>query len=351
MVTKQEVVVVREKILDLKEELSKVLPKQVPSDKFIRTVLTALTLNPGIAAASTNSILASCLKAATDGLLLDGREAALVVYRAKKGPVAQYMPMVYGIVKKVRQSGEVSVFNSFVVYENDSFEVTYGLKPDIVHTPPKEGPRGTIIGVYAVCLFKDATTDFEYMTIDEVEGIRKRSKAKNDGPWKTDFGEMARKTVIRRISKRLPMSTDTMGMVSRIDELYDLDAGSGVDEPTHRRKQAGAAAAALNEDDTDLEVDPVTGAVTINGEAEDVPEEKPQNLTAKQKAAAKAKADLANAAAKAEAAEKEADDEANGGEENDEARQGAPKGGEQGENESDSEGPEEGEETQSEDVI
>ena len=308
MVTKQELVVVRQKVLELKPELMKVLPKAIPSERFIRTVLTALTLNPGIAEASQKSILASCLKAASDGLELDGREAALVVYRSKAGPIAQYLPMIYGIIKKVRQSGDVSVLNAFVVCENDEYTVEFGMEPKIHHIPALKGPRGKPEAVYAVCRFKDGTADLETMTYDDVERIRSRSKAKNSGPWVTDWDEMAKKTVIRRLAKRLPMSTDTMGMISRIDEMYDLQDGAEY-EPTHRKK-AGAGAAKLNEEEgeADLDVDPTTGAVIIEGETE-VVEENPKPPTKAQKKAAAAKKKADDAVAAAEKAAKEAEDE------------------------------------------
>jgi hypothetical protein len=44
------------------------------------------------------------VKLAQDGLLPDGREAAVVMF----GNKAQAMPMIAGILKKVRQSGEVA---------------------------------------------------------------------------------------------------------------------------------------------------------------------------------------------------------------------------------------------------
>ncbi len=300
MVTKNELVAVRDKISGIEGDLQKVLPKAIPSAKFIRTVHTALQLNPGIVEASINSILASCLKAAADGLLLDGREAALVVYRSKKGPVAQYLPMVYGIHKKVRQSGEISVFNSYIVHENDEFAITYGMNPTLNHSPKLTGSRGDPIGCYAICKFKNGDNDLEWMTVDEIEAIRARSKARNSGPWVTDWGEMARKTVIRRISKRLPMETDAMSIVTRVDELYDL--GKEADDYVGpARKQRGRGAAAIDgdaetadgdrsilavvDDNVILDVDPETGEILGEDDATATVEVAEPKETAAQKKA------------------------------------------------------------------
>ena len=105
--------------------------------------------------------------------------------------MAQYIPMVAGIIKRVRNSGEVSRLNAFVVYENDTFHVAYGLEMTLKHEPNFADP-GKPIGAYAVCLFKDGETDFEFMSVKQIEGIRERSKyAGQYDPWKTDWSEMA----------------------------------------------------------------------------------------------------------------------------------------------------------------
>ena len=138
----------------LESDIKKMLPPSIPSDKFIRTVQTAITLNPDIAEADKNSVLNACMKAAADGLVLDGREAALTIYNTKQKngswkKVAQYIPMVAGIIKRVRNSGEVARLNAFVVYANDHFHVTYGLEMNLKHEPNFAEP-GKPVGAYAV---------------------------------------------------------------------------------------------------------------------------------------------------------------------------------------------------------
>ena len=306
MPTKNALVTLREKITAYEGELKTALQGAVPSDKFVRTVLTTISLNPNIAEASTNSILGVCLKAAADGLLLDGREAAIVIYRGKQGPQAKYMPMVYGIFKKVRQSGEISIFNSFLVYENDDFSITYGMEPTVNHTPSFKGKRGDVIGCYAICKFKNGDSDLEWMTVDEIEAVRARSKAKNTGPWHTDWGEMARKTVIRRMSKRLPMG-DATAMVERIDELYDL--GKDDDYTAPSSKERGMGAAALNDGDDDV----IEGEYEEESAPESDPAPSPESApkeTPAQKKARLAKEKANEAAAEAEALAADAADDA-----------------------------------------
>lgn len=216
----------KDEIASIEGDIKKMLPPTIPSDKFIRTVQTALTLNPDLAEADKNSVLTSCMKAAADGLVLDGREAALVTFNKKQKDgswkkQAQYMPMVAGIVKRVRNSGEVSYLAAHIRHKNDTWKRSLGLDPNLIHEPDDDNP-GEAVGVYAVCKFKDGSVDYEYMSKAEVEAIRKRSKSATSGPWVTDWEEMAKKTVIRRLSKRLPVDSDVSRVVERVDEDYDF---------------------------------------------------------------------------------------------------------------------------------
>jgi recombinational DNA repair protein RecT len=89
-----------------------------------------------------------------------------------------------------------------------------------VHEIPIGVDRGETQLYYAVARFKGGEiNDFEIMTPSEIEAIRKRSKAKDKGPWVTDFDEMAKKTVLKRLLKRLPMSSENYALLAKaIDE-------------------------------------------------------------------------------------------------------------------------------------
>lgn len=235
----QLVVARKNDIAGMQAEFARSLPPSIPADKFVRTVQTAITMNPQIAECNKQSVLNACMKAASDGLILDGREAALTVYNVNKGTKenpkwekeAQYQPMVTGIIKRVRNSGEVTRFNAFVVHKNDLFKVKFGIEMEITHEPNFDNP-GEVIGAYAACRFKDGLDDFEYMSKGEIESIRTRSKSPTKGPWVTDWPEMAKKTVMRRLSKRLPMSSDLRNVVQRIDETISFEPPAGAAAPS-----------------------------------------------------------------------------------------------------------------------
>ena len=201
-------VALRTTITGMSNEFQAALPAQIPVDRFIRTTITAVQMQPQLLDCDRRSLLGSMMKAAQDGLMPDGREAAMVIFRTKDGPVAQYMPMVGGLLKKIRNSGELASISANVVYEKDVFDYELGDDERIIHKPHLGAERGAPIAVYAIAKTKDGAIYREVMSVTEVNKVRAASRAKDSGPWVTWWDEMARKTVIRRIAKRLPSSAD-----------------------------------------------------------------------------------------------------------------------------------------------
>jgi recombination protein RecT len=199
-------------------QFAAVLPKHIPVERFGRVVLTAVQTNPDLLTVERRSLWNACMKAAQDGLLPDGRLGALVVYNdRKRGKIAQWLPMIAGIRQKVRNSGEVATWDVHVVHEKDFFDYELGDDPHIVHKPVR-GERGRIIAAYSVAVLKSGEKSREVMWIDEIEAIRKLSRAPDSPAWTVHFGEMCKKTVAKRHSKVLPMSSDLDDLLRRDDE-------------------------------------------------------------------------------------------------------------------------------------
>lgn len=227
MTTQNLLTILDQQFVDRKLDFKAVLPNNVTVDKFIRIVKTAVIQTPDLLTADRASLFTACFKAAQDGLLPDGRESALVLYSTKQKDgtwkkLVQYMPMFSGILKKVRNSGELLTISANVVYANDSFDYELGDNEHIIHKPALSN-RGNIIGVYGIAKTKDNAVYREVMSIEEIEKVKNASKSKDYGPWATWYEEMAKKTVIRRLSKRLPMNTDVEEVIYRDDNLYDLN--------------------------------------------------------------------------------------------------------------------------------
>lgn len=210
-----------------KAEFQAVLPSNCSFERFARIVKTAAIQTPELLAADRASLFMSCFKTAQDGLLPDGREAALVIYNTKQKDgsykkLVQYMPMVGGVLKKVRNSGELASISAHVVYDKDEFDYCLGDYEHITHKPTV-GERGKPICAYAIVKTKDNAIYREVMSVTDIEKIRSISKSKDGQAWKEHWAEMAKKTVIRRISKRLPMSTDLEQVIHRDDEMFEFD--------------------------------------------------------------------------------------------------------------------------------
>ncbi|MGY4333174.1 recombination protein RecT [Bradyrhizobium sp. LB7.2] len=253
----------RDRLDQMTPEFKKALPGHITPERFVRTAQTAIALTRNIEKVTNPaSLLAACTKAATDGLILDGREAALVV--DYHGDV-QYRPMMRGLLKLAYQSGQIKSLVVEPVREKDKFthEPTNPKKP-IVHKVDHSKDRGEAYAVYAIAELTSGGIVHEVMNVNDVNAIRDRSdayKAFKGGkikstPWATDWAEMARKTVFRRISKYLPSSTDRDTFhqaAERIDEEYTIDAAIEPGEtpaPTQfapAPKKRGGAAAALKD--------------------------------------------------------------------------------------------------------
>lgn len=213
----------RKSLTQMKAEFAAALPPQIPADKFVRTTVTAIQMNTELINCDRKSLYASCMRAAQDGLLVDGREAALVIFNSKDGKMVQYMPMVAGIYKKIRNSGEVASISAHCVYEKDSFSYILGDEEKINHKPYLDGERGNVTAVYAIAKTKDGGIYREVMSKSDIEKVRNSSRAKNAGPWTQWYEEMARKTVIRRIAKRLPSSTDLEKVLENDNDVVGFE--------------------------------------------------------------------------------------------------------------------------------
>lgn len=218
------VAVIRQNLVAMAPSFKAALPAHISVEKFTRVAQTAITGDPDLLEADRQTLFAACVRLAQDGLLPDGREAALVIFNSKAPgggwmKKVQAMPMIAGVLKKLRQSGEVAKISAQVVYDQDEFVVSYGFDEDVTHRPPAlDKPRGKPIGAYATAVLTDGSRLLEVMGLEEIERVRNVSRSKDKGPWVDWWSEMARKTVMRRLAKRLPMSSDRDQDVFERDE-------------------------------------------------------------------------------------------------------------------------------------
>lgn len=234
------------------QQIELALPGNVTPARFVRATVTALLQNPDLAVADRDSVFVAAIKAAQDGLLPDGREAALVIYNTKvKGPngdvwvkKAQYLPMVAGYRKIAAEHGWT--IRSAVVYEHDEFEYELGLDPKLTHRPaPLRTDRGKLVYAYAVGVHTDGRREFEVMGADEIAKVRAASRASERGPWVDWEERMWEKSAARRLFTKLPLDR-TDDRVSRMLEASRENAADllyGPDGAAHTATPALPAGA------------------------------------------------------------------------------------------------------------
>jgi recombination protein RecT len=213
-----------------KQQIACALPKHLTPERMIRVALTAVSTTPALQKCTPISVAACVVQASILGLEPNAvlGEAYLVPY----GNQCQLIPGYLGLIKLVRNSGELQMINAQVVREKDRFEFEDGLDPYLTHKRG-EGDRGAVVAYWAGAVLKGGGKQFVVMSKAEVMEHGKRfSKAFNNGPWKTDFDAMALKTCLRKLCKFLPKSIEAQ-IACNLDERHEagLSQQFSVDVP------------------------------------------------------------------------------------------------------------------------
>lgn len=207
-------------------ELEKVLPEGISPDRFARVVHTAL-LDDAARQSDASKMLVNCdqaslyqavIRCAQDGLLPDGREAALV----KRGAKASYMPMVGGFRKIAGDHGWT--IRGYAIHANDEFDYTVE-PPSITFRPARAGmPRGDVVAAYAIATHRDGRR--EQLVVDGEELEKRRKSATTQTVWSQWTPQMAEKTAVRDLFSELPMDASEDPRVTRLLEAVAAAGGA-----------------------------------------------------------------------------------------------------------------------------
>lgn len=228
-------------------EIAKALPSVITPERFTRMVLSAVSTTPKLAECTPQSFLGAMMTAAQLGVEPNTAlgQAYLIPFRNHGTMVCQFQLGYKGLIDLAYRSGEVSIIQAHTVYEKDEFTYELGLDPQLKHIPATQD-RGDAIAYYAMFKTKDGGYGFEVMSIDDVKKHARRfSKSFGDGPWQTNFNEMAKKTVLKKVLKYAPLKSDFVRGVSQdetvkttiSDDMYSVPdetiyADYDVDEST-----------------------------------------------------------------------------------------------------------------------
>lgn len=221
-------------LLDRKStDLAAMLPASYNVERFKMQALAVIAKNTDLLQCNGGSIVFAVTQAAELGLDLSPSlgEGYLIPYKLKGVMTAQFMPGYRGLVKLAVKSGMVKSIESRIVYAGDEFEYEYGTTPYIRHKPNLTASHKTdeVICVYGTATLDSGEKVIEIMTLEDVANIRRRARSQNI--WESDFGEMARKTVIRRLIKYIPASAGSP-VIEKLQKALEVDnANFEIEEP------------------------------------------------------------------------------------------------------------------------
>lgn len=225
-----ELVPLAQKQSSVRDLLTKMLPqmamastKHLNPERLMRVTLTCMQRTPTLFDCTQHSLAGAVMTCSQLGLEPDPitGQAYLIPFRnGRNGTTECQLIIGYkGLVTLARNSGQVSTIQAVAVHEKDCFSYELGLEPTIKHKPSEEANPGEMTHVYAVCRLKDGGVQFEVMNKAQVDAIRSKSRAGNSGPWVDHHEEMAKKTVLRRLCKLLPMSVEMHAAVALDDAV------------------------------------------------------------------------------------------------------------------------------------
>lgn len=220
------------------------LPAHVGAGAMTRAVINSVIKTPKLLDCSIVSLHGAVAQAAELGLLPG--DAAGMAYLIPFGKKVQFVAGYRGLLDLARRSGKVTAIYARVVHEEDYFEYQYGLDERCVHKPADDDDPGPLTHAYAVAVLADGSSQFEVMTRKQVDDVRTRARGGNTGPWKTDEAEMWKKTVLRRLCKVLPVSTQLHTAVV-LDEMAERGIEQKLDTDIMLDDEPGENGGAGNE--------------------------------------------------------------------------------------------------------
>ena len=226
---------IKDLVVQMESQIAKALPSVLTPERFTRMVLTAMSNNPQLQKCTPNSFLGAMMQAAQLGVEPNTPlgQAYLIPYHNHGTFEVQFQLGYKGLIDLAYRSGEITDISAHEVYENDTFEYELGLEPKLKHIPALQD-RGNVILYYAVYHTKNGGYGFEVMSVDDIRQHKNKfSKAAGKGfsPWATNFDEMAKKTVIKKLLKYAPIKTEFVRAVAQDETIKTNLSANMADEP------------------------------------------------------------------------------------------------------------------------
>lgn len=222
---KQQQPTLADHIRNMENQFQLAAPRGLEAQQLIRDALTCLRQTPKLAQCEPQTVLGALMTCAQLGLrpgVLG--HSYLVPFRDNKTGTYQAQLIIgyQGLIELAHRSGQIQSLIARTVYQNDHFDVDYGLSDKLEHKPYMTGKKGDPIAYYAIVKYKGGGHAFFVMNHWEVEDHRDKYTRSTTGPWADNFEQMAHKTVVRKLAKWMPKSTQ-LAQAIHADETVRID--------------------------------------------------------------------------------------------------------------------------------
>lgn len=231
-----------DQIRSMEKQFQLAMPRGAEAAQLVRDALTCLRQTPQLAECDPATVLGSLMTCAQLGLRpgVLGHAWLLPFWDSRAGcRKAQLVIGYQGLIELAHRSGQIKSLIARTVYENDLFEVDFGLEDNLVHKPTLVGDKGAPIAYYAIAKFTTGGHAFWVMNQHEMEQYRdahataKTRDGRVVGPWRDHFEGMAHKTMVRQLAKWMPKATD-FAQAIQADESVRVDlTPAAIDYPEH----------------------------------------------------------------------------------------------------------------------
>jgi len=237
--------------------IQNLLPKHMRVERFIDGIVVLASKKSELLQVTEKSMVEAIMTGADLGMDFSPEVglAYLIRYPPKDGRPAQAVFSIgyKGLIELTRRSGTIHTIETSVVHKEDKFDLTFGTQQNLTHVPmPRGADSAPPIGVYAIANFaNNAKPLIEWMPWGDVEHIRGLSRGKKDSPWVHFPGQMARKSVIRRLTNYLPLSIEIRGQIAKAVEAEDEYFGLEENKETKRLEEGTMGFGKKEEQDED----------------------------------------------------------------------------------------------------
>ena len=227
------------------------LPETVDKQRLALNFISLLQDKPDLKKFGCELLAPMVVRCAKDNLDVLNNE--VYIYEGYGGKLT-YTPSYKGLRKMAMQKSikPIKEITAKSIFEGDTLSEDYINGQAHLNYKSDFMKRGKWIGTFCVVVYEDGSEIHEIMNMDDIEAVKKKSK--NSGAWTSFPQEMAKKAIIRRISKQITMD---------FTDKEQADSFTGADEFIDDPKEQAAKDISDNANQKSLD-DEVVAEVVVS---------------------------------------------------------------------------------------